>query len=93
MPRKYDEYDRWMELSDETDALITWAVSDYGSAPSGMWGPPEHYDPGSGPELYMVSARDEDGRDVAISDEEAERLMGIIADNPDWWTPEPYDYD
>jgi len=88
MPRTPDIYTQWITLADDTEAEITFAVHDYGTAPSGHYGPPEHYDPGSGPELYVTGAADEDGRPVELSEAETERLEYIILDNPDWRTPD-----
>ena len=92
--RKPDTYTRWMALADDTEAEVSFDVHDYGSAPSGVYNcPPEHYDPGCGPELYVTGGVDEDGRPVVLDDVEVERLTDAILDNPDWWTPEPDYYD
>lgn len=72
-----------------------------GTEPSGMFGPPENYDPGSGPEIEILSAyawadmgstpsgRSLDPARVDIRDSlteaEEERIMDEIAQNP----PEP----
>lgn len=85
------EHDRYMELSDGREVLVCFIVENYGSEPSGLSGPPENYDPGSGPELYIDKCLLEDGTEVKISDEERERLEQVIIDNPDWCMPDPYD--
>lgn len=87
------EYDQVMTLADGREVTVFYQIDDYGSDPSGMSGPPEDYDPGSGPELHIVSVHEGDEADapeIHISDEERYRLEDIIAENPDWWMP---DYD
>ena len=91
MARKHDSE---MVLADGRQVLVDYVVDSYGSDASGMFGPPEHYDPGSGPELYVEKVTLSEGPDVpiAITDEERDRLKGIIMQNPDWWMPSD-DYD
>lgn len=89
------EHDRYMTLSDGREVLVDYTVESLGSDPSGMFGPPEDYDPGSGPELYVTKVCHEDGTEFSISDAERDRLETIIAENPDWWMPDydgPEDY-
>ncbi len=85
------EHDRHMTLADGREVLVDYTVESCGSDPSGMSGPPENYDPGEGPEIYVTKISDpESGIEIKISDEERGRLEGVIIDNPDWWMP---DYD
>lgn len=88
------EHDRYMTLSDGRDVLVDFVVESYGSDPSGLSGPPEHYDPGSGPELYVSKVVLAEGPDttIEITDAERERLEGILLENPDWYTPDGDDY-
>ncbi len=81
-----------MTLADGREVLVDYEVEHCGSEPSGMYGPPEDYDPGSGPELYITRVRlaDDAAPDdpIELDDSERERLEGIIAENPDWWMPD-----
>lgn len=95
------KHDHYMTLSDGREVFVEFVVEDYGSSPSGLSGPPENYDPGSGPELHIekVSIDDGTGADleiVGLPHAEIERLETEIMDNPDWWTPDDdgpdYDY-
>lgn len=89
------ERDHYMTLSDGREVFVDYTVECLGSAPSGLFGPPEDYDPGSGPELYVTKVSHEDGTELAVSDAERDRLETIIAENPDWWMPDcdgPEDY-
>lgn len=85
------KHDHEMTLADGREALVDYEVEYLGSEPSGMFGPPEDYDPGSGPELYITGAVLADGSSdepIELDDAERERLEGIIADNPEWWMPD-----
>lgn len=88
------KHDTVMTLADGREVLVDYVVDDYGSEPSGMFGPPEDYDPGSGPELHIEKITLTDGPDepIEVSPEERERLETAIAENPDWWMPSD-DYD
>lgn len=90
------KHDHYMTLTDGREVLVDYVVEDLGSEPSGMSGPPEHYDPGSGPELYVEKVTIDDGTEegvpVEITDAEREHLEREIADNPDWWMPDLDDY-
>lgn len=89
------EHDREMTLSDGREVLVDFTVDSYGSDPSGMYGPPEDYDPGSGAELYITKVVLSEGPDapIPITDDERERLETILLENPDWYTPDGYDDD
>lgn len=90
------KHDQHMTLSDGREVLVDYEVESYGSDPSGMSGPPENYDPGSGPELYVTGATIDDGTPkgvpVVLTNAERERLEEEIASNPDWWMPSGDDY-
>lgn len=88
------KHDTIMTLADGREVLVDYVVDDYGSEPSGMFGPPEDYDPGSGPELYIEKITLTDGPDepIEVTQQERERLEATIAENPDWWMPSD-DYD
>lgn len=91
------KHDHYMTLADGREVLVDYVVESHGSEPSGMYGPPENYDPGSGPELYVERATiddgTKDGQPVELDAAERERLEDIIAENPDWWMPDPYEYE
>jgi hypothetical protein len=87
-----------MTLSDGREVYVEYVVDDYGSDPSGMYGPPEDYDPGSGPELHIEKVSIDEGvgavEIIGLPDAEIERLETEIAENPDWWLPDDdYGYD
>ena len=83
------EHDREMELKDGRLVLVDYVVESLGSDPSGMSGPPENYDPGSGPELYITKIQLAEGSDdeIVVTDEERWRLEAILCENSDWWMP------
>jgi hypothetical protein len=89
------KHDTVMLLTDGREVLVDYVVESYGSDPSGEYGPPENYDPGSGPELYIEKIVLLDGPDepIEIAPEERERLEATIIENPDWWMPSDDDYD
>lgn len=88
------KHDREMTLSDGREVLVDYVVESYGSDPSGMFGPPEDYDPGEGPELYVervrLAADGTSDEEILLGDDERERLETMIAENPDWWMPGDY---
>lgn len=87
------KHDREMTLIDGRDVLVDYVVDSYGSDPSGMFGPPEDYDPGSGPELYVEAVTlIETEEKIEISDAERQKLEETIIENPDWWMPDGDDY-
>lgn len=68
-----------------------------GSDASGLFGLPEDYDPGEGPEIDGVSVYDGEER-IALSNEDDEKVVAwlfanfeFVDDGPDW--PEPDDFD
>ena len=71
----------------ETEVEITFSFTP-GSAPSGLSGPPEHYDPGSGPEIDIEAVRldpdpDPSAPDVELTEAEIERFETWVAENED----------
>lgn len=90
-------HDREMTLADGREVLVDYEVESYGSEPSGMHGPPENYDPGSGPDLSITRVRLADDAapndPIELDDVERYRLENIIAENPDWWMPDDDYYD
>lgn len=59
-----------------------------GQAPSGEFGPPEHYDPGSGDEFEEVFVTYR-GIPQGISGDGEERIVNWLAEN---WEPDEPDY-
>lgn len=51
-----------------------------GEAPSGMTGPPEHYDPGSAPEFCVEAAYLPNGEMTELTDEEYETVKADVFD-------------
>lgn len=86
------KHDREMTLADGREVLIDYVVESLGSDPSGLSGPPENYDPGSGPELYIervrLAADGTSDEEIILPDEERWKLEQEIAENPDWWMPD-----
>lgn len=70
-----------------------------GSAPSGMFGPPEHYDPGSAAEVeieaawLLADANKPDAPRVKLTDAEAERFETEVNEDPATWEPDDDYYD
>lgn len=66
----------------EEDVLIEYGVEEYGSAPSGMSGPPENYDPGSGwvfrinPEAFV-----DEGRTITLTDADMDKIHDWLCEN------------
>ena len=61
-----------------------------GQAPSGEFGPPEDYDPGSGAEFECLRAHRIEGTTttpVALQDEDAEKIIRYLQGT--WEPPEP----
>lgn len=86
------KHDQYMTLSDGREVLVDYEVDCYGSEPSGMYGDPEHYDPGSGPELHIerirLAADGSSDDEIVLPDEDRWKLEATIAENPDWWMPD-----
>lgn len=74
------------------DVLIEYAVEEYGSAPSGMSGPVEDYDPGSSwvfcinPEAFVS-----DTERLTLTDAEIDKIHDWLAENHG--ADDDYDYD
>lgn len=70
-----------------------------GSAPSGMFGPIEHYDPGEPAEVTIEDAwlwgdrSKPDAPKVELTDAEAERFEREVNEDPATWEPDEPDYD
>lgn len=84
----------------ETEVCIDYTVRG-GEGPSGLSGPPEHYDPGSPPEVEIDDAWIERVDDagvayaetVNLSDKEIERFeLEVIEDPATWESDDDYDY-
>lgn len=84
----------------ETELCVDYTVSG-GEEPSGMFGPPEDYDPGSSPEVCIEEAWI-DGSDllgaayairINLTDKEQERFETEVCEDPDTWDYyDDYDY-
>jgi len=67
---------------EEIDVLVEYSVDQYASEPSGMSGPPENYDPGSGWLFCILTdAVREDGLLVALTEAEVDKIHGWLAEN------------
>lgn len=82
----------------ETELEVDYTFSG-GSAPSGLSGPPEHYDPGSSHEVtiedawLLADANNPDAPRVTLTDAEAERFADEVNQDPATWEPDDdYDY-
>lgn len=55
-----------------------------GAEPSGMFGPPEHYDPGEAPEITIEGAEIlATGEETTLTDAEVEKVETYILENLD----------
>lgn len=81
----------------ETELEVDYEISG-GSEPSGLFGPPEDYDPGEAPEVNitdawrLADANDPNAPRVTLTDAEAERFAEEVIADPATWEPED-DYD
>lgn len=81
----------------ETELEIDYTASG-GTEPSGMYGPPEDYDPGSGFEVEIIGIRpvpdDKPGvEDPILTDAENERFENEVNEDPSTWEIDyPEDY-
>lgn len=79
----------------ETEVCIDYTVRG-GSEPSGMFGPPEDYDPGSPPEVEIddawIERVDSEGmaytESVTLTDREWERFELEVIEDPATWEPD-----
>jgi hypothetical protein len=88
----------FMRDDGETEVEIDYTLHG-GSAPSGLFGPPEDYDPGSPPEVtveavWLVSERDQNEAvtTIELTDAEIERFEAEVIEDPATWEPAD-DYD
>lgn len=82
----------------ETELEVDYEVRG-GSEPSGMFGPPEHYDPGEPPEVTVIGAwlladaNNPDAPEVELTDAERERFEQEVIQDPETWEPDYPDHD
>lgn len=73
---------------DETEIVVEIQVDGWGSEPSGLFGPPEDYDPGEGMEISILKAwlkSDEDKADapeITLTDAERTKIETHFLENP-----------
>lgn len=79
----------WKDAEGMTLSLaLELTCTEYGVAPSGMCGPPEFYDPGSGPEFQLDECRIEFGEDkkgetipdLVLNHKQFDAFFGDMAD-------------
>mgnify|MGYP003387899211 CR=1 FL=1 len=75
---------------EEIYVLVEYGVEEHGSAPSGMSGPPENYDPGSGWVFYINDIAQGDSAAVTLTEAEIEKVHSWLEENHD---DGYYDYD
>lgn len=81
----------------ETELEVDYEVRG-GSEPSGLFGPPEHYDPGEPSEVtvtgawLLADASNVDAPQVELTDAENERFEQEVIEDPATWEPDD-DYD
>lgn len=68
---------------DEIEVTFDWTP---GQEPSGQFGPPEHYDPGS-PDLFEDITATLDGAPLALTGDNEEKIADWLAER--WEPPEP----
>jgi hypothetical protein len=81
----YPHYTSWtIERADkEIDVLVEYGVEERGSAPSGMSGPPENYDPGSG-WVFRINENaiwGDDHERVALTEAEMDKIHSWLEEN------------
>lgn len=82
----------------ETELSVDYTISG-GSEPSGMFGPPEDYDPGSGWEVeiegaWLLSESDKaDAAQVELTEAERERFDNEANEDPASWETDEPDWD
>ncbi|MBS67251.1 MAG: hypothetical protein Tp170SUR191951_45 [Prokaryotic dsDNA virus sp.] len=82
----------------ETELEVDYEIRG-GSAPSGLFGLPEDYDPGEPPEItitdawLLADANDPKAPRVTLTDAEAERFDDEVLSDPATNEPEEPDYD
>lgn len=86
MSWKHDS--KWsLERGEENiDVIVDFTVDHWGSGPTGMFGPPEDYDPGSPAEIYVTKAvRIDTSEEVKLTDAEEEAFCRWVEENADNW--------
>lgn len=77
--------DDWIEVA------VTYEITP-GEEPRGLSGPPEHYDPGSGPEVHITATTFE-GQPYGLSDEDIEKVENWIVTHHEFQPDEPPERD
>jgi hypothetical protein len=82
-------YTRYWSLSDENQTQVeVFYTYEPGEPASGQYGPPEYYDPGSGPEIEIEEVWNTETDQptlIEMSEQDAAKFIAYIAENP----PEP----
>jgi hypothetical protein len=81
--------------AEEIEVNIEYGVEEYGSPASGLSGPPENYDPGSGAlfRTYEKATRLDTEEEITLTPEEIEKFEQWLAEHPEEWEPDPCYYD
>ena len=95
MPKSFDR--TFLRDDLETEVTITFSFTP-GTPASGHYGPPEHYDPGSGPEVDIEKVRpdpdpDPTAPDIELTEPETERfIMEVCEAESEYLDDGPDDY-
>lgn len=90
MPHLYPYETQWTLERDNpegfcADVRVEYDIEEQGSPPSGLSGPPEHYDPGSGTTLIInPEATLEDGTTITLTQEEMDKIETWLIENEDF---------
>ncbi len=73
------------------EVVVDYGIEEMGSAPSGLSGPPEHYDPGSSTVFRICDITTApDGSKITLTEQEIEKIDAWLQENhefddePDW---------
>lgn len=79
----HETYHEIIRGDEAIEVLVEYGVDQYDTEPSGQFGPPEHYDPGSG-WVFAINENVEadDGRKFTLTDAEYDAIHSYLEENP-----------
>lgn len=93
-PIRYPHDTSWAveRNGEEIDVVVEYGVEERGSSPSGMSGPPENYDPGSGWVFYInPAAFVGEVEAITLTEAEIDKIHSWLEENHE--EDDGYDYD
>lgn len=67
---------------DSIDVLVEYDIEEEECAPSGMFGPPENYDPGSGWAFCINNEASSDAGIITLTEQEIDAIHDWLCENP-----------